>query len=211
MCGRYLYDVNEKELKNILGMSEESNPEQSISAPFVGGEIFPGGSVPVITAHETRFMIWGYPSLLDERRPHINARSETAATKRTFSAAMTARRCLIPASSYYEWKVLGGKKQKEKYEFRLPDSEVMYMAGIYSLDDRFAILTREATPPIAVIHNRMPVIIPESLIEMWLRGSGDVLQKAITNLIFAPVIMSAQASEPRSFEDEQPMQMSLFS
>ena len=206
MCGRYLYNVDEKDLKNILESIERSNSEQSISVSFAGGEIFPGNSVPVITAYETRFMIWGYPSLAEERRPHINARSETAAAKRTFSAAMTVRRCLIPASSYYEWKALCGKKQKEKYEFKLPDSEVMYMAGIYSLDNRFAILTREATPPIAEIHNRMPVIIPESHIKMWLEGSDGVLQETITELIFMPANLS-----PTAHDDEQPVQMSLFS
>ena len=211
MCGRYLYNVDEKDLKNILETIERTNLKQSISAypvgSFVGGEIFPGSSVPVITAHETRFMIWGYPSLTEERRPHINARSETAAVKRTFSGAMTARRCLIPASSYYEWKALGGKKKKEKYEFRLPDSGVMYMAGIHSLDYRFAILTREATPPITEIHNRMPVIIPESLTKEWLGGSNDALQKAITELIFTPIDVPAL---PTSHDNEQPTQMSLF-
>ena len=221
MCGRYLYNIDEQDLKNILESIERNNSGQSISVSltdsFTGGEIFPGNSVPVITAHETRFMIWGYPSLLDDRRPHINARSETAATKRTFSAAMTARRCLIPASSYYEWKALSGKKKKEKYEFKLPDSEIMYMAGIYSLDDRFAILTREAMLPISEIHNRMPVVIPESHMEMWLSGSvGDsnnVQQKAVTDLVFAPVNASTPVTESSplsSHEDEQPTQLSLF-
>ena len=81
------------------------------------------------------------------------------------------------------------------------------MAGIYSLDYRFAILTREATPPIAEIHNRMPVIIPENLTKEWLEGSNDVLQKAITDLIFTPIDIPAA---PISNDDEQPIQMSLF-
>jgi putative SOS response-associated peptidase YedK len=211
MCGRYLCNIDKKDLRDILEAIEGNNPEQTMSVSFLGGEIFPGNSVPVITAQETRFMIWGYPSLAEKRHPHINARSETAATKRTFSAAMIARRCLIPASCYYEWKSLSSKKQKEKYEFKLPDAEIMYMAGIYSIDYRFAILTREATPSIAEIHNRMPVIIPKSHIEMWLRGSDDVLQEAITDLIFTLVNASVSASLPPSLEDEQPTQLSLFS
>ena len=217
MCGRYLYNVDEQELRNILEAiernisNERNNPKQSQSISFTGGEIFPGDSVPVITAHETRFMIWGYPSLAEDRRPHINARSETVATKRTFSAAMAARRCIIPASSYYEWKTLG-KKQKQKYEFKLPNTEIMYIAGIYSLDYQFAILTREATTSISEIHNRMPVIIPDNLTEMWLKGCDDVLQEATTNLIFEPVgVSTAPASSPPSLEDEHPTQLSLFS
>ena len=83
----------------------------------------------------------------------------------------------------------------------------MYMAGIYSMDYRFAILTREATPSISEIHNRMPIIIPETHIKMWLEGSDSVLLEAATDLIFAP----ASTSNAPEYDNEQHTQLSLFS
>jgi len=202
MCGRYHFSIEEKDLRDIVTAAERNIANQSKFAPFAGGEVYPSNSVPVITAYESKYMTWGYPSLADGRPPHINARSETAATKNTFKAAMATRRCVIPASCFYEWKALANKRQKEKYEFSMLNDDVMYMAGIYSLDNRFAILTREATPDIAEIHNRMPVVVPKDLIGDWLSGSDEVLQKAVTDLKYTPILPPD--------DDDQPTQMSLF-
>ena len=189
--------------------AEHSTANHLKRAPFVGGEIRPGDTVPVITAHESKYMTWGYPSLVDGRKSHINARSETAAIKTTFSAAMATRRCVIPASCFYEWKALANKKQKEKYEFGLLNDDVMYMAGIYSLDNRFAILTREATSAIANIHNRMPVIIRKDLIDVWLNGALSEVD-GITKNAVTDGISIYRVSEAPSSDDKQSEQMSLF-
>jgi len=111
---------------------------------------------------------------------------------------MAARHCIVPASSYYEWKTLV-KKHKVKYKFTLPSRTPMYMAGIYS-GGGFAVLTRDAVSAIIEIHDRMPVILPKSHIDAWLRNSTDVLKEALTDLQFDPVPAS----------DKQPEQMSLF-
>ena len=191
MCGRYLIEIDDDELYEIIALAEansRSAPEGTGAVSgmsFAGGEIFPGSVAPVITAgNEARFMLWGYPSAVAGRRPHINARSETAATLRTFSSAMASRRCIVPASGYFEWKTLG-KKSKEKYEFRQPDNAPIYMAGIYSRDCRFAILTRDAAPGLMDIHDRMPVILPKGSAEAWLGGAPDVLGEAVADLRFS--------------------------
>ena len=207
MCGRYLIEIDEKELKEIIAEVEKSGDERSLqlSATFKGGEIFPGSIVPVITANnKVRFMTWGFPSIVNKSshtpqgvissraRPgihHINARSETAATSKTFGEAMASRRCVVPASGYYEWKSLD-KKNKTKYEITLPGRTPMYMAGIYSSDERFAVLTRAAAPAITEIHDRMPVILHKSLIHAWLNDSPEVMKEALTDLHFAPVSAS---------------------
>ena len=220
MCGRYLVEITEEELSGIVAAAEKNackNSEQpSFTFTFKGGEIFPGSIAPVITANnEVRFMTWGFPNTSENRPPHtpqgvisswarpgihlINARSETAARSKTFSEAMATRRCVVPASGYFEWKT-HGKKHKTKYKFTLPNKAPMYMAGVYSIDGYFAVLTRDAVPAIYEIHDRMPVIIPKSLIEVWLKESPDVLKEATTDLQFAPV----------STGDKQPEQMSLF-
>jgi len=167
---------------------------------FRAGEIFPGSIAPIIDKNnEARFMLWGFPSPIAGKPPLINARSETAAEKRTFRDSMESRRCLVPASGYYEWKAIG-KKQKEKYEFTLPDGTSMYMAGIYTEDDEFAILTRAASPSVIDVHDRMPVILPKSYGDIWLSESPVVIIEALTEMYSRHV--------PK--RDRQ-QQMSLFS
>ena len=207
MCGRYLIEIDDNELYDIIAEAEMNagrmeyggagavlaeyggTGEGSAAARgFTGGEVFPGSVAPVIiSGNAAQFMIWGFPSLAAGRRPHINARSETAATARTFSAAMASRRCLVPASGYYEWKALSAKK-KEKYVFRLPGRAPIYMAGIYSGGiggGRFAILTREAAPALSEIHDRMPVIFTKESAAVWLAGSPDAIRDALTDLTFS--------------------------
>ena len=183
MCGRYLIDIDESEISGIVAEAVKNSREQVSNQLFEGGEIFPSNAAPVIAGNGACFMSWGYPSLIDGRRPHINARSETAAALKTFSKAMALRRCIVPATGYYEWKRIDGKR-KEKYIFKLPDSEPMYMAGIHSGGGQYAILTREATAAISIIHDRMPVIIPQALTAVWLNETSDVLKEALTDLCF---------------------------
>lgn len=87
---------------------------------------------------------WGYEAA---RRNTLifNARTETVGERPMFRYDYETRRCLIPASKFYEWKHTGEKK-KEKYEFFAP-GEILYLARIYHKDSeggRFTILTREA-------------------------------------------------------------------
>lgn len=203
MCGRYLVEIDEEELNEMVAAAEKNvhiHSEQ-ISYAFKGGEIFPGNLAPVIMANnEVRFMTWGFPSINPNKPSHINARSETAAASKTFGDAMKTRRCTIPASGYFEW-ITQNKKHRIKYKFTLPGRSLMYMAGIYSIDYQFVVLTRDAAPSISEIHDRMPVILPKSIIDMWLRGSPEALKEALNDLHFSPVYKS----------DIQPKQMNLFS
>lgn len=198
MCGRYFFEVDDKDLREIVTAAEQSIRKKSVTNGFHGGEIFPGGIAPVLTAEaDASFMVWGFPSLF-EKRPHINARSETAATAPTFREAMSKRRCLVPASGYYEWKKLG-PSQRKKYSFTLPNYVLLFMAGIYAEDGRFAILTRAASSSVSEIHNRMPVIIPREMAAAWLEDSPEALGAAITDLVAIPVSPAADQGEQISF------------
>ena len=195
MCGRYYVEIDEKELGEIVSEAERNIAERE-GRLFRGGDVFPGMVAPVLSGNGAEFMKWGFPDLAG-KRPLINARSETAAAARTFREAWADRRCLVPASGYYEWKTLGAKR-KEKYAFTLPDGEMLYMAGIYSPSGQFAILTRDAAPMLAAIHDRMPVIIPKPLTEIWLRESPDAAREALTDLrVAAPP--SAEAAQMSLF------------
>jgi putative SOS response-associated peptidase YedK len=69
------------------------------------------------------------PWAKDTKVAPINARAETAADKPMFRHALRKRRCLIPASGFYEWMALAGEKQKQPYCFRPKDERPWAFAG----------------------------------------------------------------------------------
>ena len=75
-------------------------------------------------------MKWGYK--LPSGQVIINARSETAAEKPLFREGLRHRRCVVPATNYFEWDKRGA--EKIKYAINLEDEPVLYMAGIYRVE-----------------------------------------------------------------------------
>lgn len=116
----------------------------------------------------------------------FNARSESAGSKPLFADSMRRRRCLIPAAGYYEWDHTGGSG--EKYLFSLPDAEPLWLAGLYRLRDgiqpEFTVLTRPAEGGTEAFHDRMPLILPQSLTEEWLNAPAPdaLMRQAVTRL-----------------------------
>jgi putative SOS response-associated peptidase YedK len=105
----------------------------------------------------------------------INARAESIMEKPAFKAAFKSRRCLIPASGFYEWKKEGSSKQP--YLIRLQDADLFALAGIWeswkkpgsdSVIESCAILTSSANRVVGRIHDRMPVIIRPDDFALWL-------------------------------------------
>ncbi len=182
MCGRYYIaeDDAAEELRQIIKAVNRRSTDVKTS-----GEIRPGDTVPVLAnspilqpgAYVVR---WGYT--LPDGKLLFNARSETAADKALFHDGMAQRRCLIPATCYFEWEHRG--KEKIKYAIALEGSRMLYLAGIYRKEGNRAactILTREPEESIAFIHNRMPVILPAEAIGDWLNiryDAVDVLKAA---------------------------------
>ena len=119
-------------------------------------------------------MRWGF-TRYDGKGSIINARSETVTEKPMFQKAMRERKCLIPASWYFEWKAIGAGK-KQKHAISLPGQNAIYMAGIYREEKDidlpvFVILTREASASVSSVHNRMPVILPKAIHPLWFQSS----------------------------------------
>ena len=114
----------------------------------------------------------------------INARSESLPDKPAFRNAVRFRRCIVPASGYYEWKPEGSRKIP--YYIHLSDGAPMGFAGIWeawktpngTFLETFAILTTSVNPLIAPIHDRMPVILHSDAYGLWLdpevRDSGQL-------------------------------------
>jgi len=111
----------------------------------------------------------------------INARSETAAEKPAFREALQHRRCLIPASAFYEWQ--GDKPPKQPYAIYAEDRQPFAFAGLWERWgepaqplETFTILTRAADDSIAWLHARMPVVVNPVHFGDWLSGPAPLAQ-----------------------------------
>ena len=124
----------------------------------------------------------------------MNARSETAAEKPTFKEDWLKHRCIVPASWYCEWEHrLGsdGKKHTgDKYMIQPRGTAATWLCGLYRIEEGlpyFVILTREPVEEIRFIHDRMPLIMPEHLVNEWIRPDvkpEELLPYALTDMIF---------------------------
>lgn len=107
----------------------------------------------------------------------INARSETVATTPAFRGAFRHRRCVVPATGFYEWKKLEGTGRKQPFFIQRRDGQPMVLAGLWeSWSDRetgeliesCTILTTEPNATVSPLHDRMPVILDEGGWTTWL-------------------------------------------
>jgi putative SOS response-associated peptidase YedK len=146
-------------------------------------------------------------------KPLINARSENAAAKPTFRKALQERRCLVPTTGFYEWKVEGD--QKQPFLFRREDGAPFAFAGITDFYDTkggvapaCAILTTSASKFKRQFHERMPVIVPQPAWDIWL--DRTVTDPAVLADLFEPtpddfliaVPVSPRVNNPRNNDAE---------
>lgn len=119
---------------------------------------------------------WSQPALPTSS---INARSEDAAAKPMWRDAVRRSRCLVPALGWYEWHA--GPTGKVPYFIHEPGLAGLCFAGLWSawknpqgeMQLSFAILTRAASPMLAAVHHRMPVVLPSASWDDWLAPWPD--------------------------------------
>ena len=148
--------------------------------------ISPGQEVPVIIREDRNRvapMTWGLiPSSTRDPvggRPMINARAETLMERPAFREAARNRRCLVPASGFYEWKKEG--RRKVPFFIRVRTVPLFAFAGLYGTwrDPQgrelatFAIITTEPNELVAGLHDRMPAILPGEKEVAWIQA-GEV-------------------------------------
>jgi putative SOS response-associated peptidase YedK len=120
----------------------------------------------------------------------INARSETAASKPSFRDAMKKRRCIVPASGFYEWRKEGTRKQPWYFRSRDPRRSLA-IAAVWErwrdpegqLVETCCLLTTGANAICAPVHDRMPVLLDPAGVERWLDASltsADDLAELLT-------------------------------
>lgn len=176
MCGRYTLYITPTDLSlryNALNNNIKFSPKN---------EIYPGENAPVITIDnnsdkkQLSLFNWGFsPSYTNKKI--INARAETIDQKKTFEKPFKNKKCIIPATSFFEWKNKG--KNKIKHEIYLKNEKIFSLAGIYDkFTDKngnkitcYTIITTNANKALEDIHNRMPVIITKEKEDFWLKSS----------------------------------------
>ena len=127
MCGRY-YIAEDDMTEEMARIIEEINRKKTPEGMKTSGEVFPSDIVPVLANSRQQdvqpfAMRWGYS--FPGGRPVINARAETAAEKPLFRDGMRQRRCLIPATCYFEWEHRG--KEKIKYAIAPENNDMIYL------------------------------------------------------------------------------------
>jgi len=176
VCSRYSLTSPPEAVRNLFGCAaaDDFPPRYNIAPtePVIIVRQDPKG------ARELRLVRWGLipPWVKDPREfaTLINARAETAAEKASFRGAMRHRRCLVPASGFYEWT--GERGAKQPHLIRLKDRDLFAFAGVWeawlgadgSEIETMAILTTGANADMALIHDRMPVILDERDFDRWL-------------------------------------------
>lgn len=170
MCGRYALEAD---IDLLIERYKAIIMESNFNAK---AEIFPTNTVAIVRQRENLnidYLKWGFmPSYA--KSPLINARAETVDVKPTFKDSFLNRRCIIPATSFFEWEKVEDKKVKRR--IRIREEEIFSIAGLYnSFFDKegkkyeaFTILTTEANESMVHIHDRMPAIIPRKDEMIWL-------------------------------------------
>ena len=208
MCGRYYIDNEEENIKVRAILAEISKRKLPMYDQVCTGEIFPSQIVPIIVNEAdygvtVRPMKWGFPRTGGGGLV-INSRSEKTDITPMFQKAARERRCLVPATCFFEWRRTSGRKTKDKYAFSPePEEAMMYMAGVYGQFlggfagggfDGFAILTRDADAQMAPYHNRMPVILQsEEMKKAWL---NHAIPYADLRTAFTPPKLKIREQEP---------------
>ena len=193
MCGRFALTVTPEALRKLFGYEETPNfpPLRNIS---------PTQPIATVTQdHENRhfrLMRWGFvPSWVKDSADFpllFNARSESVTEKPAFRAAIRHRRCLVPASGFYEWKHENAAKipflisNRDQTPLALAGIWETYSGGDGSEIDTVAIITTAANADVAPLHNRMPAIISPPDFSLWLDSSAPNLTEALSLLRPAP-------------------------
>jgi putative SOS response-associated peptidase YedK len=175
MCGRFALAADPELIQQKFDLS--SVPE-GVTARY---NIAPSQPVALITNEDSAtltFHRWGLiPSWSKDPaigNRMINARSETAHEKPSFRSAFKRRRCLIPATGFYEWTKQG--QSKVPMYIHLRDHELFAFAGLWEVwhspeGDEIrtcTILTGEPNDVVRPLHNRMAVILHEDDYDLWL-------------------------------------------
>ena len=180
MCGRYALFCSKDDLTGLSGLRHDFVMKEKFN-------IAPTQMCPIITAKGVEFARWGlvphwYSAQNDIPQGYINARIEGINSKPSFKDAFKRTRCLVPASGYYEWKLVKGVKQPF-YVFN--PNQLILFAGLFSqwkkssgqIVDTFTILTMPANNTLKELHERQPVMLEYSKAQQYIAMKAKTLDE----------------------------------
>ena len=178
-------------------MTQQTSPEEvarifdaevrdSGDDPFAPSwNVAPTDPVTVVLQREDGRVVerhrWGlipsWASSAKEGARHINARAETVAESGAFRMSFRKRRCIIPADGFYEWRRIGEKRKQPWFLGPHAEDAVLAMAGLWSVWKDPAtglwvpsatVVTTDANDDVSQLHDRMPVLLPRDVWQVWL-------------------------------------------
>ena len=177
MCGRYELQTSFDNLPSVL----KKDLPKGFAKKYAQQKLIRPNDPVLVLKNEgkttTSLMLWGFISEwakdpFDASKPKpFNARAETVGEKKLFRASWRHKRCVLPASGFFE----KGNRIRRK------DSQTFWLAGIWnrwmssegSELETCCVLTTEPNQLLKPLHNRMPVIIPNGLEEDWIAPVKD--------------------------------------
>ena len=191
MCGRFTNKAKPEQIKKEFKVGAKNH---NLYEPRFN--IAPLQMIDVVFEPEGERIIsqlkWGLVPSWSKDAPTskglINARAETITEKPSFREAFKSRRCIIPASGFYEWQKKG-TGAKQTFYFYLKEKDVFGFAGLWEewldkqtgeLLETCTIITTEANEVLKPVHDRMPVILKAESYDEWLDAKvkdTDKLQK----------------------------------
>jgi putative SOS response-associated peptidase YedK len=204
VCGRFNQTASGEEIAEAFELDEtpELAPRYNIAPtqPVPVVLVEPGSAKRVLVERK-----WGLVphDALGKERGFINARAETAASKPTFSEAFAARRCLVPATGFYEWQQVDPKR-RQPWLIRLESGAPFAFAGLWEpaagavpgSAPTFTILTTQPNELTRAVHDRMPVILAPGSYARWLDPKARDLDEL--RALLAPFPAGAMKAYPVS-------------
>ncbi len=213
MCGRYTLHAHPDVIALLFGLSEVPAYQPRFNIAPTSQVLVVRRSEDAVVGVQVRWGLvprWAKDPSIGARMN--NARAETVAEKSSFREAYRKRRCLIPASGFYEWKAEGGRKQP--YYVYPAGAELFAFAGLWerwqdphlSLET-CAIITTEANAKMAAVHDRMPVIVSPADYSAWLTGHEVALRPCPDDAIgirrVSRAVNNARVDTPGLIEPEE--------
>lgn len=211
MCGRFTLTHPTEALAHLF----EALPGNDLpEGPRYN--VCPTQPIPVVTSkggvRRLRAMRWGFlPSWYKTPGDGpliINARADTVATKPAFREAVRARRCLVPASGFFEWSEGPGGSRLPWY-FTRADGQPMALAGLWQRWERegqaidtCAIVSTEAGPGMAGLHHREAVVVEAGDWPLWLgeagHGAAVLMRASAPGVLAAPFRVGTAVNSNRA-------------
>ena len=99
--------------------------------------------------------------------------------KHTFKPLLNTKRCVVMAEGYYEWNT-----KKEPFVFQRKDKKQLLMAAMYTENNEVFVLTRDAFGEYEKVHHRMPVLLEEDEVDLWINTKNsfhEIIDRKILN------------------------------